>query len=400
MASAAPTHAGPRLRPWHIRMTGRDPGEPHRVATPLELLFDLCFVVAVAQAAAGLHHELADGLIAHGVITYLAVFFAIWWPWMNFTWFASAYDTDDVQYRLLTFVQIAGVLVVAAGVPAVYESADFTVMVIGYVIMRIALVAQWLRAAREDPVGRPVALRFAIAIALIQIGWVLRLAIGWSEVGFLSFLVLGLLELAVPAWAERSGRETPWHGGHVVERYGLFTIIVLGECVLSATTATQAAFEAGGNIGPLLMVAIGGLLLVFALWWSYFKHEPDVGHHRTLRSMITWGYGHYFVFAAVAALGAGLAVATDTTLDAADLVPAVAAATVAIPVVVFLVAVAFLHARGMPRILTQIAVISALVLGTAVAATWIGVPGAVLVMALFACGLVALNVATIARGAA
>jgi low temperature requirement protein LtrA len=147
-------------------------------------------------------------------------------------------------------------------------------------------------------------------------------------------------------------------------------------------------------------VAIGGLLLVFALWWSYFKHEPDVGHHRTLRSMITWGYGHYFVFAAVAALGAGLAVATDTTLDAADLVPAVAAATVAIPVVVFLVAVAFLHARGMPRILTQIAVISALVLGTAVAATWIGVPGAVLVMALFACGLVALNVATIARGAA
>ena len=399
MEPAAPTHAGPRLRPWHIRMTGRDPGEPHRVATPLELLFDLCFVVAVAQAAGGLHHELADGLIAHGVITYLAVFFAIWWPWMNFTWFASAYDTDDVQYRLLTFVQIAGVLVVAAGVPAVYDSADFTVMVIGYVIMRIALVAQWLRAAREDPVGRPVALRFAIAIALIQLGWVLRLAIGWSEVGFLSFLVLGLLELAVPAWAERSGRETPWHGGHVVERYGLFTIIVLGECVLSATTATQAAFEAGGNIGPLLTVAIGGLLLVFALWWSYFKHEPDVGHHRTLRSMITWGYGHYFVFAAVAALGAGLAVATDTTLDAAALVPAVAAATVAIPVVVFLVAVAFLHARGMPRILTQIAVISALVLGTAVAATWIGVPGAVLVMALFACGLVALNVATIARGA-
>jgi len=147
-------------------------------------------------------------------------------------------------------------------------------------------------------------------------------------------------------------------------------------------------------------VAVAGLLLVFALWWSYFKHEPDVGHHRTLLSMITWGYGHYFVFAAVAALGAGLAVATDTTLDAADLAPAVAAATVAIPVVIFLVAVAFLHARRMPRILTQIVVISALVLATALAAPWIGVPAAVLVMALLACCLVALNVATIARDAA
>ena len=91
---------------------------------------------------------------------------------MNFTWFASAYDTDDVQYRLLTFIQIAGVLVVAAGVPRAFDDADYTVTVIGYVIMRIALVAQWLRAAREDPVRRSVALRFAVGIALVQIGWV------------------------------------------------------------------------------------------------------------------------------------------------------------------------------------------------------------------------------------
>ena len=58
--------AAPRMRPWHIRMSGRDPAEPHRAATPLELLFDLCFVVAVAQAATFLHHDLAEGLLAHG----------------------------------------------------------------------------------------------------------------------------------------------------------------------------------------------------------------------------------------------------------------------------------------------------------------------------------------------
>ena len=84
------------MRPWHIPMSGRDPDEAHRAATPLELLFDLCFVVAVAQAASFLHHDLAEGQVAHGVLSYLVVFFAIWWPWMNFTWFASAYDTDDV----------------------------------------------------------------------------------------------------------------------------------------------------------------------------------------------------------------------------------------------------------------------------------------------------------------
>lgn len=376
-------------------MSGRDPAETERTSTPLELLFDLCFVVAVSQAAGSLHHDLVEGQIGHGVLNYLVVFFAIWWPWMNFTWFASAYDTDDVQYRLLTFVQIAGVLVVAAGVPAAFDHQDFAVMVVGYVIMRIALVAQWLRAAREDPTGRPVALRFAAGIALIQVGWVLRLVIGWSEAGYLTFLVLGALELAVPAWAERAGRHTPWHGGHIVERYGLFTIIVLGECVLATMTATQAAFAAGGTLLPLLTVASGGLLLVFSMWWSYFKHEPDVGHHRSLRSMIGWGYGHYFVFAAVAALGAGLEVAADTTVDAADLGPVVAAATVAIPVAVFLTAVAILHARGMPRIQAQAAVVVVLVLATALVAPLVGVPIAVVVMALFVCGLVAINVATL-----
>src|SRR4029079_3296216 len=159
--SARPAH---RQRPWHVPMTGRDPNEGHRASTPLELLFDLCFVVAVASAASALHHDLVDGLILHGLVNYAVIFFVIWWPWMNFTWFASAYDTDDVQYRLLTFVQIAGVLVVAAGVPRAFNEQDFTVMVVGYIVMRTALVAQWLRAAREDPTRRAVALRFAVGI--------------------------------------------------------------------------------------------------------------------------------------------------------------------------------------------------------------------------------------------
>jgi low temperature requirement protein LtrA len=270
-------------------------------------------------------------------------------------------------------------------------------MVIGYVIMRIPLVAQWVRAAREDPVHRPVAMRFAIAIGLIQVGWVLRLAIGWSEVGYLAFIVLGLLDLAVPAWAERSGPMTPWHPGHIVERYGLFTIIVLGECILATMTATQAAFDAGGQLGPLLAVAAGGLVLVFAMWWSYFKHEPDVSRRRSLGATIAWGYGHYVVFAAVAALGAGLQVAADTTHAATDLTPAVAALTVAVPVAVYLVALAFLHARRTGIILAPIAITVCLVIGAALAATWIGVPAAVVAMGVLVSVLLAINIVTIGR---
>jgi low temperature requirement protein LtrA len=376
-------------------MSGRDPNEAHRTSTPLELLFDLCFVVAVAQAAGALHHDLVEGAIAHGLIAYASVFFAIWWPWMNFTWFASAYDTDDVQYRLLTFVQIAGVLVVAAGVRSAFDDSDFRIMVVGYVIMRIALVAQWLRAAREDPEGRPVAHRFASAIALIQVAWVLRLFIGSAEALYLTFLVLVALELAVPAWAERGGRGTPWHAGHIIERYGLFTIIVLGECVLATTTAVQAAFEAGGLLGQLLTVAIGGLVLVFALWWAYFKHEPDVGHHRSLNAMIGWGYGHYFVFAAVAALGAGVQVAADTTHEQVDLSATKVAATVAVPVSVYLVALAFLHARSRSAgAFAPIVITSAVVLGLTLAAPAIGIPATVLAIALAVAALVAQMVAT------
>src|SRR5690242_7742929 len=135
-------------RSWLAPMRARRSDEPHRVSTPLELFFDLCFVVAVAQAALPLHHSISEDHVGHGVQGYLMVFFAIWWAWMNFTWFASAYDTDDDVYRITTFVQIAGVLVLAAGVQPAFDDNDFRVVTAGYVIMRLALVAQWLRAAR------------------------------------------------------------------------------------------------------------------------------------------------------------------------------------------------------------------------------------------------------------
>ena len=146
--SPLPPHTVDRS-PWVRPMRARDPREAHRTATTLELLYDLCFVVAIAFAATQLHEGLAEGHFGDSVVAYLMVFFAIWWAWMGFTWFASEFDTDDVPYRLKVFVQMAGVLVLAAGVPRGFAAQDFRVIAVGYCIMRLGLLAQWLRAARR-----------------------------------------------------------------------------------------------------------------------------------------------------------------------------------------------------------------------------------------------------------
>ncbi|WP_326947293.1 low temperature requirement protein A [Amycolatopsis sp. NBC_01307] len=338
-----PPRPGSRIRLWHRPMLARDRSERHRVATPLELLFDLCFVVAVGQAAAQLHHAFAEGHIGHGVFSFALVFFAIWWGWLNFSWFASAFDTDDVPYRLATLVQIAGGLTVAAGVETAFEG-DFRLMVAGYVLMRLSMVTQWLRAARSDPPCRPAALRYAVGITAVQVLWIARLWLSGTP-AVIAFFVLVVLELAVPLWAERRFGTT-WHPHHIAERYGLFTLIVLGEVILGATTAIKEGAAEAEHVGGLISLAAAGLVLVFAMWWLYFD-QP--GHARlvrrpTLFTTMSWGYGHYLIFASAAAVGAGLEVAVGyDTHTLHDVGPIAAAMATTVPVAIFLLSVWLLH---------------------------------------------------------
>jgi low temperature requirement protein LtrA len=150
----------------------------------------------------------------------------------------------------------------------------------------------------------------------------------------------------------------------------------------------------------LLAVALGGLLLVFALWWSYFKHPAEIDRSLSLRQAIAWGYSHYFVFAAIAALGAGLQVAIDATHQEVALSPTAVALTVAIPVIVYTVAMGLLHRLTASwRFMTPFAVVAVAVVGIAAGAAWFGVPAAILLMALVLGGFVAWMVAEMARPA-
>jgi len=386
---------GARPRPRRVialpRMAGRDPAEAHRAATPLELLFDLCFVGAVSQAAEELGRFVEAGEVGRGVSSFVLVFFAIWWAWVNFTWFASAYDTDDVFYRVMVFVQITGALILAAGVPKIVVHHDFALGVTGYVVMRVALVTQWLRAAHGDPRTRRTALRYAAGVTGIQICWIAFLAVP-SRYQLSVFPPLLLLDMLIPVWAERAG-ETSWHPHHIAERYGLFTIIVIGESVLTATTALQAAFDQGGFRWDLVGVIAGGLLIVFSMWWVYFAAPAHV-FITSFRRAAVWAYGHYMVFASAAAVGAGLGVAVTYDIAQTHISGTVSRAAVTVPVALYLVVVWALHLR--PHAVSRpmhvaTPVTAALVLAVTFA------PTAVLLTGLLTAALVAVKVVVESR---
>ncbi|MFF4254330.1 low temperature requirement protein A [Streptomyces sp. NPDC001663] len=325
------------------RLTARGRDEAHRVASPLELFFDLCFVVAIAQAGVQLVHAVAEGHAGTGILNYGMVFFSIWWAWMNFTWFASAYDNDDVLYRVVTLVQIAGVLVLAAGISQAFDEHDFLVVWLGYVIMRVAMTAQWLRAARStEGAERTMALRYAAGVSLCMVGW-LGLVLLPEGARPWVFLVMAVLEMCVPPYAEKD-HPTSWHPHHISERYGLFTIIVLGETIAAATVAVKSGVDENDALGDLLPIAAGGLLIIFAAWWIYFV-VPIHGHLRSNRQAFLWGYGHYLIFASAAAIGAGLEVAVEQAVGKAHISTLAASAAVTLPTALFLLTVWVLHSR-------------------------------------------------------
>jgi low temperature requirement protein LtrA len=317
-------------------MPARDPEADHRAATPLELLFDLASVIAIAAAAAGLHHAIAEAHAFDGIIKYLLAFFAIWWAWMNYTWFASAYDNGDAVFKVSTFVIIGGAVTMAAGIPLVFEALDLRLVITGYVIMRLPMVLLWWRAARGDPGHRSTDLSYAFGLAIVQLYWLAVLFLpSVLENLFFPALGLGILaELLVPIVAERKGG-TPWHREHIEERYGLLTIIVIGEVLISAALSLRTAFTEEYDIA-LVHIAISAVAVMGAMWWLYFPGGRHL-HSTKLSQAVAWGYGHFIVFGAAAAVGAGFAVLVDIVAGKAEVGIVVGYYAVGIPLALYMV---------------------------------------------------------------
>ena len=340
------TEASTYYRHGLRRMTGRRTEQEHRAATPLELLFDLTFVAAFGVAGNELAHGIAEGhwLAAAGAFAFAMG--AIVWAWINYSWFASAFDTDDWLYRVMTMVQMTGVIVLAIGIPPMFasiaegEPLDNGLLVAGYVVMRLAMVGQWLRAARSDPRYRTVALTYALFVGTAQILWIFTaivlVDVWWT---LLAAVFLWILELCGPIVAESKGIKqgvgtTPWHPDHIAERYGLLAIVALGETVLGTLSAAQAISSAEG------------------WWWTYFlvPSAPVLAVDRS-RSF-PWGYGHIFLFGSIAGIGAGLHVIAYVHDDHYHVSTTTAILAIAAPVLIYMLSTYLIHAwlvRTYPR---------------------------------------------------
>jgi len=379
-------------------MVGRDPDEQHRASSPLELLFDLTFVVAVGTASANFADAFVDGHQRAAMIGALIAMFAISLAWINYSWFASSFSTDDWLDRLLTMVQMIGVVVFALGIPPMFRSLDvadgrveFRLMVIGYVIMRIAMVLQWWRVSRQSEGFHRVAMVNAVGLVVTQAGWV---AIAFTRphvaVALVLFALLALVELLLPVFAQGRANGTPWHPHHVAERYSLFVIIALGEGVVG-TVASSSGLLGGENglhwTGNAVAVAVAGVGLTFGLWWVYFSVEFGEMLSRRRDLGYVFGYGHIFVFSGIAGAGAGLHIIGLKMEHHADIGPVTTVAALVIPVAVYLVAIFALYTilSGEPdRFHLLLISVTALILILALVLAVVGVPIAVCLIVVMA----------------
>lgn len=294
------------IRPLYAR----DVNEKYRAATPLELFFDLVSVIALAAVASGFHHAMAEGHTLEGLLFFSMAFLAVWWPWNMFTWFASAYDNDDPLYRLLIMVMMVGMMIVAADVREFFEGQEFVHIFSGYLVMRIALILLWIRVGIHNPKQRKTAVRYSCAQILVQGYWafmVFGIESGTTLAYTLFFLGFAI-ELFVPWWSEYNEAIT-WHRHHIIERFGLLNIIVLGEILLGAVELLKATFDQSMDL-HLLYLSACGMVIAFSMWWLYFAEESHI-ERSEMRYTFLWTYGHILIFAGGIATGAALSASTE-----------------------------------------------------------------------------------------
>jgi low temperature requirement protein LtrA len=243
--------------------------------------------------------------------------------------------------------------------------------------MRVALVFQGLRAARQDPPRRRACLTYAVAVSAAQLGWV---ALIFVDLSVLVALVLSgiliLVELAGPVIAETKDGGTPWHAHHIVERNSLFAIIALGESVVGTVVALSAVVGNQGWNADAVLVGVAGMGLTFGMWWVYFILPSAPVLHAYRNRAFPWGYGQMLVVTAIVATGAGLHVAASYIEHEAHISRMATVLTVTLPLSAFLALIYVLYCylvRRFDPFHLGLAVATVFVLGAALLAALLDV---------------------------
>jgi low temperature requirement protein LtrA len=244
----------PLIRPPALRT-----GQP-ATASKLELFFDLAYVLVVYELAS----TFLGDLTWSGLLTFAALFVAIWMSWVGFTLYANRFDTDDVVFRI---AKLAATLCIAGcAAAASAATGDFsTPFAASFLAGRIVLLLLHVRAWRHIPDARPTIGIYVGATALSSVLWAVSLAVE-GPARYWLWAAAVAVDAAGPVAATWQEDHLPLHMEHLPERFGLLVILVLGEAVGGAARGVHDAEWAG----PALAVGIVGFLVAAALWWIYF----------------------------------------------------------------------------------------------------------------------------------
>jgi low temperature requirement protein LtrA len=294
--------------------------EEERV-TPLELFFDLIFVLALTQCTALMSHHpswsgLAQGLLVLGVL---------WWTWVGYSWLTSLIDPEEGAVRLVIFGAMAALLIVSLCVPEAFGDLAL-VFALAYGAVRVAHIGLFMLASPDDDALRHSVLGLAVSTAIAVTLLVTASLFDGLAQGALWALAL-LLDMGGPyIFGSRGWKLVP---GHFAERHGLIVIIALGESIVAIGVGAAGALTFG--IG---MAAVLGVALTAALWWAYFDIvaivsgrrlvEAEPGQVQNEMARDSYSYMHLPMIAGIVLVALGLKKTIGHFDDHLDAVPAFA----------------------------------------------------------------------------
>ena len=288
---------------------------------PLELFFDLVFVLAITQCTA----LMADQPDVEGIAKGLLILALLWWTWVGYAWLTSVVDPEEGAVRLVMFAAMAAVLVIALCVPEAFDDLALT-FAVAYGFVRAAHIALFTIASRDDPQLREsvrgLAMSTALGVALI----VAASFFDGATQGAIWALALAL-DYGLPYMFGTEGWKLVPE--HFAERHGLIMIIALGESIVAIGVGAEAGITAG-----VITAAILGVVLVSMMWWAYFdvvalvavRRLASLENRRARNAMArdSYSYLHYPMIASVVLIALGMKKTIEHVNDPLEVVPAVA----------------------------------------------------------------------------
>ena len=288
------------LRPPRLWVGATAPEQP-RHATWLELFYDLVFVVAISQLA----HKLSDDVSLSGFIGFVALFVPLWWAWIGTTFYANRFDSDDLIRRVLMGFQVLAIAALAVNVHDGLgsSSAGFA---IAYVASRLMLILEYLWAGWHIREARGLTSGFAAGFSLGATLWLISIFVP-MPLRFMLWAVGLAVDFITPMVLKPIVNRFPPHPEHLPERFGLFTIIVLGEAIIAVVNGvSEMAWDEASTWS-----AIAGFVAAFTLWWIYFDNVSG-SVLETYRDsdetapLLIWLYVHLPLVIGIAGMGVGV----------------------------------------------------------------------------------------------